>query len=675
MKQVESSLLIRSANKYMLGLIVGAVIVPMAYLLYQGSTLGGESRDIAGHYRQLQDALNAYKDSLTISSLDGLQITGTTAIDDKGNAFFILSHLVNVLFGNSHLWEVSISSYHAIVVRNFLMCLVGLLGISATFIIAYVISRSKLVGLYASLALLCIPAWSGSFFINPRDIAFAVGYTCVTAGGTIYLSQWLKPIRRIHHRMMSFMIIAGIYFSIGVRTSGLALIGITLFITVVLHLPASHSTKSIKYGLVTFIWSVMVGLCITILANPQAWQNPVAYLYRVFQSAQNFSAWGGYILLYGKTFFGRNGPWWYIPGWIFAQTPILILVVGIVGVATIFHHILKSQNKTSLVLIPFLLQGLVMPILSIIKQPTLYNGPRQFLFVFPILAICFGFGSNFLITRRWSPITNIGVWALTSAALLLPLAETMRLSPLQYVYLNPVARSIGGENSWELDYFGLSAYLVKVKDLNGDIPTFLHTEIDQTSNLEQSNYRWFDPNVPPAPAECTRNYLTREMGFKTYKIGYIATCRDLTEKNKLKQGPLESGDCSIPRIECLERASDFPQSDLQAILTSIETRDGTYGPVLCATLAVTNQGSFTSKIEPGDFTLSGLENSSFPQIFNSSNYYLYNVTNLLQPKETYSTFSCFDDKDNKFPFSNLKKLVFRFNSNQSTVNEWILKLD
>jgi hypothetical protein len=175
--------------------------------------------------------------------------------------------------------------------------------------------------------------------------------------------------------------------------------------------------------------------------------------------------------------------------------------------------------------------------------------------------------------------------------------------------------------------------------------------------------------------EATGFYWTQTSRLAAARDADLATCRDLAEKNKLQQGPLESGNCSIPRIECLERESDFPQSDLQAILTSIETRDGTYGPVLCATLVVTNQGSFTSKIEPGDFTLSGLGNSSFPQIFNSSNYYLYNVTNLLQPKETYSTFSCFDDQGNKFPFSNLKKLVFRFSSNQSTVNEWILKLD
>jgi hypothetical protein len=237
----------------------------------------------------------------------------------------------------------------------------------------------------------------------------------------------------------------------------------------------------VKLALLTYITGVLLGLSLVALTNPcivapisDKCVTGIEILPRVFGISSDY-VWSGTTFIAGRQVQGQDPEFWYLPLAIVVGTPVLILLLAAIGAVfgpenyqlgslTFRGSPLRakvtdtSRQRTLLVaaLVMVGLQAALVPIAVILLRSTLYDLQRQFLFVYPAVAVFAGFGIALLFqqaTRRNSSFAKLMVSLLSVIALMAPLYESWRLWPYSYVYVNPVASLPGYADYWETDYW------------------------------------------------------------------------------------------------------------------------------------------------------------------------------------------------------------------------------
>lgn len=340
----------------------------------------------------------------------------------------------------------------------------------------------------AALAASALFSWQpllwGHAFINPKDPSFLVLFLASICLGFEMVDRLAgaATTKKNYSAVIFPAIILGITTSI--RVLG-PLAGLLILIYAISRLGRRFMTflpHFIAYGLITIL--------VMFITWPYLWEEPIARFTQVFQlmsdNPTNLS-----VLFGGVAYRAGELPRRYMP-FLLATTltepvwPLFILGLFI-GYFKLFKQY-KSRNKNasdvnstdswrslrssldlvatrhnliSLTLV--LLWFVILVLYVLIRRPSMYDGLRHFLFIFPPILIFTGFAFEFIVEQ----IASYWLQAVLILALLAPgMIGIIRLHPYEYTYYNSfVGGTSGVFRQYETDFW-LTCYKEAVQDLD-----------------------------------------------------------------------------------------------------------------------------------------------------------------------------------------------------------------
>lgn len=338
--------------------------------------------------------------------------------------------------------------------RHIIVALIGIAGIIYAGRLGKLLGNWQ-TGVFVLLFLIVSPHFFGHSFNNQKDIPFATGYIISIYYLICFLRELPKPSRKT-----TFLVALSFGLTIGVRIGGLLLpaylaMGMGLWwlyqtvktgfkITGKLVLP--FAINLIVVGISSYI--------IGILFWPWALQDPINNPIQSLTKFTNYLSVYNYELFDGKLLFMANKPWYYLPKYIAIQTPLFVFAGIVLFVVFIFSK-LKSKNLWLWLLLVFVA---VFPVsYAIIKNSSLYNGWRQFLFVYPPLVVLCALGWQWLASVSKQKAVNMAVLGILTGNIAYMAFWMTKNHPNQYVYFNQLVGGMRGAYTYyETDYYSNS---------------------------------------------------------------------------------------------------------------------------------------------------------------------------------------------------------------------------
>ena len=307
-----------------------------------------------------------------------------------------------------------------------------------------------------------LPRFWGDSFYNPKDIPFAALFTVGTLAGARLLGRYLNAepgdvklgLNRLSGSTLLFGMLAGVVTA--TRIAGCFL----LAFVALAHLASGLGKKAGlrhflrfwgMYAIMFLVWAIMV-----YALHPAAWSDPFGWFFEAILSHSSYE-WEGVNLFNGQFIPANAIPWYYLPVWIGITTPVLtLLLMGVGGVLLLTRYRRLSPEQQAYAWLVLLQIGFL-PGVAILRNSTIYDGLRQFLFILPGMAVLAAVGLIGLVGRikrssyQWALLACLGVLALPTVV------EMVSLHPYEYVFFN---RAVGGlgeaQGRFETDYYGLS---------------------------------------------------------------------------------------------------------------------------------------------------------------------------------------------------------------------------
>ncbi len=380
---------------------------------------------------------------------DSTALSATSPIQEfryYGEHFNVISAFFNTYFGVLGEFEM----------RHLLNALYGLLAMLFAALAAKEITSWR-GGFFAFVLIFCSPVFFGHSMNNPTDIPFA-------AGSAMALYYLLKVLKNLPAPTLSHLVwcAAGIGMAIGSRVGGIiwyAYTGLFLGLAWLFIAKKDGMGKAIK-----MIWPyarillliVIIGHLVGISLWPFAQQKPFTNWYEALKKSTE----GAYFtynheLFEGVRMYMANVPWYYLPKFIFINTPEVVWAGLLLLVPLIW--VLK-KTYTRWYLIGVVLFVAIFPIAyAEVQSMYYYNGWRHYLFVYPpivVLAACGWDALGAVIRNKMaSHLALAGVLVLS----MLPVSWMIANHPNQCVYFNTLS---GGTRAaygkYEMDYYSNS---------------------------------------------------------------------------------------------------------------------------------------------------------------------------------------------------------------------------
>ncbi len=340
--------------------------------------------------------------------------------------------------------------------RHLLNALYGLLAMLFAALCAKEIGSWR-AGFFALLLVFCSPVFFGQSMNNPTDIPFA-------AGSAMALYYLLKVLKKLPSPSLSHLFLcgAGIGMAIGSRVGGIiwfAYTGLFLGISWLIIMKKQGLAPAIK-----LIWPyakilltiVAAGYLIGISLWPFALQKPFTNWYVALkQSTEGAYFTYNHELFEGVRMYMANVPWYYLPKFIYLNTPEAVWV-GIALLFLTFFAWKKLFSRWYLLLVVIFVA--VFPIAyAEVQSMYYYNGWRHYLFVYPPIIVLTAVGwdalSSLLKNRMAQYLPLLAVMGLCA----LPLSWMIKNHPNECVYFNHIS---GGTKAaygkYEMDYYSNS---------------------------------------------------------------------------------------------------------------------------------------------------------------------------------------------------------------------------
>ena len=361
-----------------------------------------------------------------------------------------LSNLLNTLIGNG-----SIGSYvhNALTfqVTHLITAFIGVVGALSFLLLNKKITSITYLGVLSSTFLFTIPLWTGSLFHNLKDVPLAIGYTLVSIG-LIYFVNFFEDKKR--KTIGQLIISLGFILTIGTRPA----IIFPVFISVLFafftlwHYKGINPLRIIK----SFSLSISILLISTPLLLPQFLSEPKLSLLRLLGGSSEFP-WAGTTFTAGELY-EANFTLKYYFLWLFAQTPLLILLFFVTGVFFFLKRLsFRKFDNNQFLLSMFFIQFITVPTYALLVQSAIYNGLRHILFIYPAIAIFAAFGLISIFNLAKTQLKKRLITLLLILSILIPNIEGLILRPFQQLYFNPVISLFYTiSTSWETEFLGTS---------------------------------------------------------------------------------------------------------------------------------------------------------------------------------------------------------------------------
>jgi len=406
--------------------------------------------------------------------------------------------------------------------HHFMNYLAFLVGTLAIFLMSRFRFKSWKVGLFSATIFVLSPRIFADAFYNSKDITFM----CFLALSSYFVTRFLI----LHSRKAA--ICAGLIggFATDIRVLGVVQIPIVIFIGSIWLLSNKDKSKKILSLLLlyvtTFIGSIYV-------FYPHIWKDPINRFWSSFQSLSKYN-WQGKNRYLGSDILASDLPWHYLPTWIAITTPLLYLLLFIIGLLLIVKNCTRdlsakmfTETKLQDSLYTFMF---FTPLIAIVTfNATLYDGWRHAFFIYPYFVMIATIG--FVFIRDQMNSTKLKVWLLYSCFVgyFVWIGSWMTINnPHQNLYFNSLSGD-GLSTQWEMDYWGLSnkvalEYIlesdssasIKVREISFT-PLEVSGKIIDSKNRERLIF-----NVPISEADyLVNNYrLTNPIKYQKDIIGF-----------------------------------------------------------------------------------------------------------------------------------------------------------
>lgn len=308
--------------------------------------------------------------------------------------------------------------------RHFVTYLLFLCGVGIFYRLTVSLLKNRKIACIGTVFLLLSPLIFAHSVYNPKDIPTLVCFIFAISAllawrRRLYALRWALPVALMCALAMSL------------RSFGLILPVLVLLLLAMDTLP--NNPRRFSQGTIMFLGALCVLL---IVVWPRLWTHPAVHLLTAF----------GTSVAHG----GMQTPWYYVPAWIIATTPLLYTALFCIGCIALVPH-LRTRPEWRIILLWFFV-----PVITVmLPQFNVFDGWRHVFFVYPAFLLIALFGLQYLLT-----ISSDAVRITTGIVTLLSIVWTalwMTLHhPLQFAYFSlPV--SITGD-FFDVDYWGMSHY-------------------------------------------------------------------------------------------------------------------------------------------------------------------------------------------------------------------------
>jgi hypothetical protein len=438
--------------------ITGVVVAANVVLMVAGAIHGGVTLDEPSHVHRLRGFLE-----------NGWYVADKWVVNDRvtqeggyvyAPAVALLGHIVGVLVG-TETWSTVSEDAAAYSVRHLVIVALGLLGIAAVAATARLLLRSWRWGLLAAAILTAIPMYAGHAMFNIKDLPVAAGYAVATLGA---VTLTLPSIRSGRMRLLAGGALAlGIWIAVGVHPAMLVSIGVSVAVALAaswVRMRRNDATarERMKARLVTAVGGSLVGYLALVATYPKLFLRP-ALLYQSVVESGNFP-WHLATLTAGSFMRGQGAPPSYLPLWFAAQTPVVTSLLGLGVILWFFRQAFLPETRKPgdggllAGVAVILVQALFLPWVAIAGGSTLYQGPRQMLFVAPAIALLATIGA-WLFVRAGSAAVRTRVvsvlWAVMGVMLAVTTVSSAVIFPYSYTWFNAATALRPIDGNWVVD--------------------------------------------------------------------------------------------------------------------------------------------------------------------------------------------------------------------------------
>lgn len=340
----------------------------------------------------------------------------------------LLLHLLNVVAGNEAWAEVS-TSPDAYVVRHLGIVFLALCTLAATAATTRLVAASWRWAVVACAVLAALPMWSGHAMFNVKDVPVAAGYTFVTLACMLVAVG--EPSRRRRRAAAIALLAVGVLLAVGTRPAIWPGLAAALGLLVLVSLPVA--------GRPGHWWRIgdaalgsVAGLAVLTAVYPSVFLHPVRWALGATSESAGYQ---------GARF------WGYIPLYVMCTVPVVLLLFGLVGSVVRLRGRVAARREgwgtRDLLMGLVVAQALLLPVLLMIRVPSLNGGLRHLLFAAPAVAVLVAAGIAQVLGDAPSRRGRGVVAGIAAVGLVVPVGAQVQLFPLGYSYANPVSDLAG----------------------------------------------------------------------------------------------------------------------------------------------------------------------------------------------------------------------------------------
>lgn len=332
-----------------------------------------------------------------------------------------------------------------IYLRHFLIAITGFATIVYAGKTARLVhgSTAQLITIWM---LFCSPRFFGSSMNNSKDIPFALGMM-MTAYFLIRIIRAGPVIVRQHFAGLT----TALFIAIGVRINGIVFCGL-YGLVVLCALAWKWRRAPGSYGVRLAGWLTVSGLVAflgAIIFLPRVWPNIPLNTLKALHNFSNYHV--AITMLYnGSNIPTSEPPWHYLPVWIGITVPLVVLLFLLLSPLLL----LKSDKRP----IGLLMLMVLFPLAgTVAAHSPVYDGWRQFYFIYPPLVVLAGMAAAEVLTLHRDAWYRRAIAGLLIINLILPVAWSVFNHPLENVYFNELIGGVDGAfGRFETDYYGES---------------------------------------------------------------------------------------------------------------------------------------------------------------------------------------------------------------------------
>jgi len=374
---------------------------------------------------------------------------------------------------------------------------------------------SKNLSLIGFLFLILSPRIFAESFYNNKDLIFLSFFII----SFYYFINFFIDKKKLS--LLFFCLF--ISLSINIRILGLLSVGILIFF---LFLDGLNDKKKLANSFFNILFCLFFVSMFTYIFWPFLWESPLNNLIYTLKSMSTYD-WRGLVFFKGNYYQAKNIPWNYSITLFSITTPILYLILFIIGfLLTLkeliinFINIDKQQNSNlwknsqQLLNITAFLNISIILFFIIEFDSTLYGGWRHLYFLYPSIIILSIYSLSLI-----KKLININfIYCIVIFSFLSTAYWMVKNHPYQYVYYNMLAKNRVKKN-YELDHWGISnIHSIEYINQNYKRDTFniymysnspYHYAIKLLPNHEQSKFK-FVKDINEAEFIVTNHYYLNQ---------------------------------------------------------------------------------------------------------------------------------------------------------------------